>query len=100
MAALTRNSVVADEKRWEAVKLRGEESKYAFIYAVRTTGVYCRPTCSSRLPRRRNVEFFDTSVDGAIGRLPTLQAMQTSHPHVGGRPCSDRQKSMPEYRIP
>jgi AraC family transcriptional regulator of adaptative response/methylated-DNA-[protein]-cysteine methyltransferase len=29
-----------------------------FVYAVRTTGVYCRPSCPSRRPLRRNVEFF------------------------------------------
>ena len=31
-----------------------------FVYAVRTTGVFCRPTCSSRKPNRRNVSFFTT----------------------------------------
>jgi AraC family transcriptional regulator of adaptative response/methylated-DNA-[protein]-cysteine methyltransferase len=30
-----------------------------FVYAVRSTGIYCRPTCPSRRPRREQVEFFD-----------------------------------------
>ena len=33
----------------------------AFVYAVTTTGVYCRPGCASRTPRRENVRFFETS---------------------------------------
>jgi AraC family transcriptional regulator of adaptative response/methylated-DNA-[protein]-cysteine methyltransferase len=32
-----------------------------FVYAVRTTGVYCRPSSSARLPKRENVEFFDSA---------------------------------------
>ena len=31
-----------------------------FVYAVATTGIYCRPGCSSRLPNRENVRFFET----------------------------------------
>jgi AraC family transcriptional regulator of adaptative response/methylated-DNA-[protein]-cysteine methyltransferase len=49
----------ADE-RWAAVVGRNRQADGAFLYAVRTTGVYCRPACASRLPRRANVEFFDT----------------------------------------
>ena len=32
-----------------------------FVYGVLTTGVYCQPTCASRLPNRKNVRFFKTS---------------------------------------
>jgi AraC family transcriptional regulator of adaptative response/methylated-DNA-[protein]-cysteine methyltransferase len=47
-----------DEKRWHAVIHRDRRADGKFIYAVITTGVYCRPTCSSRLPHRENVVFF------------------------------------------
>lgn len=43
---------------WEAVESRDHDSDGAFVYAVETTGVYCRPSCSSRRPRRENVHFF------------------------------------------
>ena len=37
----------------------------AFIYAVKTTGIYCRPGCPSRRPKRENVIFFDRARDAA-----------------------------------
>jgi len=43
---------------WEALLRRDPQADDAFFYAVKTTGVYCRPTCVARLPNRRNVEFF------------------------------------------
>jgi AraC family transcriptional regulator of adaptative response/methylated-DNA-[protein]-cysteine methyltransferase len=50
-----------DEQRWQAVRDRDERANGRFVCAVRTTGVFCRPTCSSRLALRENVEFFPTS---------------------------------------
>ena len=47
-----------DERRWNALMARdsGEDGK--FVFAVATTGVYCRPSCPARRPRRENVTFF------------------------------------------
>jgi AraC family transcriptional regulator, regulatory protein of adaptative response / methylated-DNA-[protein]-cysteine methyltransferase len=50
-----------DEARWRAVAVRDPAAAGAFLYAVRTTGVYCRPGCSSRRPLRENVRFFGTA---------------------------------------
>ena len=47
----------SDEAKWAAVLDRDATADGAFVYAVRTTGIYCRPTCSSRRPRRDNAEF-------------------------------------------
>ena len=47
-----------DEARWNAVLERDAAHARAFVYAVRTTGIYCVPTCPSRRPKRANVEFF------------------------------------------
>jgi AraC family transcriptional regulator of adaptative response/methylated-DNA-[protein]-cysteine methyltransferase len=46
------------DRRWDAVVAResGEDGK--FVFAVSTTGVYCRPSCPARRPRRENVAFF------------------------------------------
>ncbi|MEA3110606.1 MAG: AraC family transcriptional regulator, partial [Caballeronia sp.] len=49
-----------DETRWNALLSRDSSADGEFFYAVRTTGVFCRPSCASRQPRRENVEFFDT----------------------------------------
>lgn len=46
--------------RWTLLVAR-QAGAQPFFYAVTTTGVYCRPGCASRLPRRENVVFFDSS---------------------------------------
>jgi AraC family transcriptional regulator of adaptative response/methylated-DNA-[protein]-cysteine methyltransferase len=51
---------VSDSDRWTAVVGRDAAADTAFFYAVRTTGVYCRPSCAARRPRRENVSFFGT----------------------------------------
>ena len=51
----------ADEARWSAVVDSDPTAAGAFVYAVKTTGIFCRPTCSSRLPKRQNVVFFDNA---------------------------------------
>lgn len=53
------------EQRWQAVLRRDPQADGRFVYAVKTTGVYCRPSCPSRIARRHNVVFFDT-VDDAV----------------------------------
>jgi AraC family transcriptional regulator of adaptative response/methylated-DNA-[protein]-cysteine methyltransferase len=52
--------VSADDRRWDAVRRRDAAADGEFFYSVRTTGVYCRPSCASRLARRENVAFHDT----------------------------------------
>lgn len=49
-----------DESRWAAVARRDRAADGQFYYSVSTTGVYCRPSCSSRLARRQNVRFHTT----------------------------------------
>lgn len=49
-----------DEARWAAVAQRNVRADGRFYYSVQTTGVYCRPTCASRLPLRKNVRFYAT----------------------------------------
>jgi AraC family transcriptional regulator of adaptative response/methylated-DNA-[protein]-cysteine methyltransferase len=46
-----------DSDRWDAVVRRDAGADGAFFYSVRSTGVYCRPSCAARLPRRENVAF-------------------------------------------
>lgn len=49
-----------DDHRWEAVRRRDVLADGQFFYSVRTTGVYCRPSCASRIARRENVAFHET----------------------------------------
>jgi len=48
------------EKRWDAVERRDASKDGSFVYGVMTTGVYCKPSCSSRRPLQKNVRFYAT----------------------------------------
>ncbi|MBI4331478.1 MAG: bifunctional DNA-binding transcriptional regulator/O6-methylguanine-DNA methyltransferase Ada [Chloroflexi bacterium] len=53
---------MTDDQRWQIVQRRdGRDAD--FVYAVRSTGIYCRPYCSARLPHRIQVVFFSTASD-------------------------------------
>ncbi len=49
---------LSDATRWAAVAARDAAFDGQFVYAVRTTGVFCRPSCGSRRPNRENVTFY------------------------------------------
>ncbi|MFL6417084.1 MAG: bifunctional DNA-binding transcriptional regulator/O6-methylguanine-DNA methyltransferase Ada [Bryobacteraceae bacterium] len=51
------------EEYWELVSKRDRNADGSFYYSVKTTGVYCRPSCSARLAKRENVGFFRTCAD-------------------------------------
>jgi len=46
------------QTQWQQVLARDARQDGRFVFAVRTTGIYCRPSCPSRRPRRDSVEFF------------------------------------------
>ena len=47
------------DHRWLLVQDRNQQADGEFVYAVKSTGIFCRPSCPSRRPRREMVEFFD-----------------------------------------
>ena len=49
--------LITDDQRYEAVRTRDRAFDGAFFYGVRTTGVYCRPSCAARLAHRHNMSF-------------------------------------------
>jgi methylphosphotriester-DNA--protein-cysteine methyltransferase len=48
------------QTRWQAIQTRDSSMDNTFVYAVRTTKIYCQPSCPSRRPNLENVAFFDT----------------------------------------
>ena len=78
------NSIPSDEVRWEAIVQRDQLANGAFVYGVLSTGVYCRPGCSSRLPKRENVRFFDTSEQA---EKAGFRACKRCSPNAPGRPA-------------
>jgi len=58
LLALEPQAPVDPDRRWRIVLARDRRYDGQFVYAVRSTGIYCRPSCPSRRPRRTRVEFF------------------------------------------
>jgi AraC family transcriptional regulator, regulatory protein of adaptative response / methylated-DNA-[protein]-cysteine methyltransferase len=54
------NTAAETDPRWQAVLSRDASADNEFVYAVKTTGIYCRPSCPSRMAKPKNVMFFAT----------------------------------------
>lgn len=67
-----RAAAVIFDPRWAAVLARDSSSDGEFYYSVKTTGIYCRPSCGARTAKPENVQFHLTAVDAE---------------HAGFRPC-------------
>ncbi len=63
-----------DDRAWQAVLARDRAFDGRFVTGVLTTGIYCRPSCSARHPRRENVRFFTGAAEAeAEGLRPCLR---------------------------
>ncbi|HLU34764.1 MAG TPA: bifunctional DNA-binding transcriptional regulator/O6-methylguanine-DNA methyltransferase Ada [Thermomicrobiales bacterium] len=63
MLTRTPSTTTLDEERWRAVVNRDRAYEGKFVLAVHTTGIFCRPGCPARTPKRENISFFDTTAD-------------------------------------
>ena len=52
---------MTEEKMWNAVKNSDANYDGLFFYAVKTTGIFCRPSCKSKLPKRENICYFKSA---------------------------------------
>lgn len=71
-----------DDARWSQLVARDPAAEGIFIYAVKTTKIFCRPTCKARLARRANVEFFNTpheAQDAGYRACKRCQPLLTTH---------------------
>lgn len=59
----------SEHKMWQSVLNRDPVADDAFVYGVLTTGIYCRPTCPSKRPKRENVRFFSSTADAIADGL-------------------------------
>jgi len=55
--------MASSNKRWESVLARDMSADGEFVYGVKSTGIFCRPSCPSRRPNRQQVEFFNSPSD-------------------------------------
>lgn len=78
------------DPRWQAIVNRDAHADGEFYYSVRTTGVYCLPSCKSRLPKRQNIRFHRTCQEAeAAGFRPCKRC----------RPDIDRPEAAHAHRI-
>lgn len=65
------------EQAWQQVQARDSSADGRFVYAVETTGIFCRPSCPSRRPTRQNVRFF---ADADAATAAGYRACRRCHP--------------------
>ena len=58
MTSIEAPQILVDQTCWQSVLERDRQSDGRFVYAVRSTVIYCRPSCPSRKPRREQISFF------------------------------------------
>ncbi len=93
MTAATRQA--EDDRRWNAVIERNSAQDGKFVFAVSTTGVYCRPSCGARRPRREHVTFFSRPDEAEkAGFRACLRCRPKS---IGGNPQTDFAKQICRY---
>ena len=69
-------AMVDADQAWRAVLARDRAADGRFVTGVLTTGIYCRPSCAARHPRRENVRFFATGADArSAGLRPCLRCL-------------------------
>ncbi|MDX9871879.1 MAG: Ada metal-binding domain-containing protein [Clostridia bacterium] len=74
---------MTQEEMWKAISENDASYDGMFFYAVKSTGIYCRPSCKSKRPKRENVCFFDTAEQARA---------------AGFRPCKRCRSDLLEYR--
>jgi AraC family transcriptional regulator of adaptative response/methylated-DNA-[protein]-cysteine methyltransferase len=72
-----------DDRRWRAVKSRDRDADGKFVYGVKTTGVYCRPSCAARLARRENVEFYGSPAEAERAGFRACKRCKPADPGAG-----------------
>ena len=83
-----------DDERWAAVVGRDRSAEGHFVLAVTTTGIYCRPGCSARRPRRENVRFFARAEEAERAGFrpckrcrPNAPSLKEQHASAVARAC-------------
>jgi AraC family transcriptional regulator, regulatory protein of adaptative response / methylphosphotriester-DNA alkyltransferase methyltransferase len=75
-------SLLTDEAKWAAVMECDKSHDGKFVYGVKTTGIFCRPSCTAKKPLRENVLFFDATDEAVCS---------------GFRPCKRCRPDLPGY---
>lgn len=74
---------MTEQEMWEAVRRSDADYDGLFFYAVKTTGIFCRPSCKSKLPKRENLCYFTSGEEARA---------------AGFRPCKRCRSDLWEYQ--
>lgn len=69
-----------EETRWRAVAARDAGLDGVIFYGVRSTGIYCKPSCPSRRPRREQIVFFDSQAEAESAGFRSCRRCRPSIP--------------------
>ena len=75
----------SDDERWAAVVRRDHAAAGQFVYCVTTTGIYCRPGCAARHPRRENVRFHTSCQDAENAGFRPCRRCRPNEPPLAER---------------
>jgi AraC family transcriptional regulator of adaptative response/methylated-DNA-[protein]-cysteine methyltransferase len=78
-------AAVQNDPRWAAVRARDARADDAFFYSVKTTGVYCRPSCAARPPRPENVAFHASTADAERAGFRPCKRCKPDQPSAAER---------------
>ena len=87
-----------DEERWGAVVRRDRRADGLFFYAVRTTGVFCRPSCAARRARRENVAFYATAGEAERAGFRPCKRCRPGEPARGDERAAAVARALPAHR--
>jgi len=74
-----------DDERWQAVVRRDRRADELFVYSVKTTGVYCRPSCAARLAKRENVRFHATTAEAVRAGFRACRRCRPNEPSLAAQ---------------
>ncbi len=74
---------ITSDEMYDAVISNNESYDTVFFYAVKSTGIYCRPSCKSKTPKVENIEFYKTATEAAS---------------AGYRPCKRCRSDLLDYK--
>lgn len=75
-------ALAADDPRWQSITARRKSADGTFWYSVATTGIYCRPSCASRLPNPANVRFHPSKEDARAAGFRPCRRCRPDEPAI------------------
>jgi len=91
-------AAVTSDPRWAAVVARDARAEGTFFYSVKSTGVYCRPSCRARLARPENVRFHLTRTDAERAGFRPCKRCRPDQPPVAERQGGASRRAVPIHR--